>query len=126
MVLGYVYFGPLFGKMYIQLMGLDKMDPVKSEEMKKGMMKSYVFAFIGSLVTAYVLSHMLVFATAYMKTSGVSAGLSTGFWVWLGFVAPVTMGMVLWGTHPWKLWVLNNGYNLIQLLMFGVILALWK
>lgn len=126
MVLGYLYYGPVFGKMYISMMGFDKMDPMKQEEMKKGMMKNYVLAFLGSLVMAYVLAHALVFAEAYLSTSGISAGLMVGFLNWLGFIAPVTMGMVLWGTHPWKLWVLNNGHNLIQLLIFGTILAVWK
>lgn len=49
-----------------------------------------------------------------------------GFWNWLGFVAPVTLGGVLWEGKPWKLWGLNNGYQLLSLLVMGVILALWR
>ncbi|MBI4363277.1 MAG: DUF1761 domain-containing protein [Candidatus Doudnabacteria bacterium] len=125
-VLGYLWFGPLFGKMWIRMMGWDKIDPVQQEEMKKGMMKSYVLTVIGALVMAYVLAHALVFASTYLNSEGVGAGLMVGFWNWLGFVAPVTLGVVLWEGKPWKLWILNNGYQLIQLLVFGVILALWK
>lgn len=126
MVLGFLWYGPMFGKMYISMMGFDKMDPAKQEAMKKGMTKSYVLSFIGALVMALVLAHALVFAESYMNASGALAGLQVGLWNWLGFIAPVTMGNVLWGNQTWKLWLLGNGYNLVQLLMFGVILALWK
>ncbi len=126
LVLGFIYYGPLFGKTYIRLMGWDKRSPAEQEEMKKGMGKNYALAFLGSLVMAFVLSHSLVFASSYMNASGFSAGLQVGFWSWLGFIAPVTLGDVLWGGKSWKFWTLANGYQLIQLLVFGVILALWK
>lgn len=48
-----------------------------------------------------------------------------GFWNWLGFVAPVTLGAVLWEGKHWKLWFLNNGYYLVTLLLMGAVLALW-
>ena len=124
MVIGSVWYGPLFGKTWMQLSGItpEKIDAVKG----MGMGKSYVIAFAGSLVMSFVLAHLLVFASAYYKVSGMPAGLMTGFWNWLGFVAPVTLGMVLWEGKPWKLWVLLNGYYLVSLLIMGVILALWK
>lgn len=126
LVLGSIWYGPLFGKMWIHEMGWDKVDPSKQEEMKKEMYKSYALSFIGSLVMAYVLSHSLVYASTYTSVVGVSAGLMVGFWNWLGFIAPVTLGNVLWGNQSWKLWFVGNGYQLVQLLIFGVILAIWK
>lgn len=126
MVLGFLWYGPLFGKTWARMMGWENIDPVKREEMKKGMYKSYALTFLGSLVMAYVLAHTLEFAMAYMKVDGVAAGLSSGFWMWLGFIAPVTLGSVLWDGKPWKMWFLNNGFNLLQLLVFGAILASWK
>ena len=124
--LGSLWYGPLFGKMWMKMMGWDKMDPSKVEQIKKGAAKGYVVSFVGALVMSYVLAHYLVFASVYTETEGVSAGLMVGFWTWLGFIAPVTLGSVLWDGKPLKLWVLNNGYNLIQLLIIGTILALWK
>ncbi len=120
MVLGSLWYGPLFGKMWMSLSG------VSMGGEKKSMTKSYLIAFVGALIMAFVLAHALVFAAAYLKASGVSGGLMAGFWNWLGFVAPVTLGMVLWEGKSWKLWTLVNGYHLVQLLIFGVILSLWK
>lgn len=124
MVLGFLWYGPLFGKKWIALMGFtqEQMSAAK----KKGMTKSYAFMAVGSLVMAYVLAHALVFASAYMQVSGAMAGLLVGFWNWLGFIAPVTLGSVLWEGKSPKLWVLNNGYYLVSLLVMGVILALWQ
>jgi len=120
MILGYLWYGPLFGKAWMKEMGLTK---EKMESDKKDMGKSYGLMFVGSLIMAYVLAHALVFTSTYMQVSGSSAGVSVGFWNWLGFVAPVTFGSVLWEKKSMKLWALNNGYYLVTLMAMGVVLA---
>jgi hypothetical protein len=124
MVIGFLWYGPVFGKLWIKLSGFSKEDVEKAK--KKGMAKEYILMFAGSFVMSYVLAHSLVFASAYLKASGVSSGLMTGFWNWLGFVAPVTLGAVLWEGKSWKLWILNNGYYLVTLSVMGLVLSTWK
>lgn len=123
MVLGFLWYGPLFGKQWMAMMGWSQADMEKAKA--KGMGKSYTIMTIGSLVMAYVLAHSLVFASTYTATVGVAAGFMVGFWTWLGFVAPVTVGTVLWDGKPWKLWFLNAGYYLVALVLMGIILAVW-
>ncbi len=125
MVLGSLWYGPLFGKSWMKEMGISKPDTTDAK-MKKEMNKSYSLMFVGSLVMAYVLAHSLVFASTYLKVEGASAGVMAGFWSWLGFIAPVTLGSVLWERKSWKLWMLNNGYQLVNICVAGVILALWR
>jgi hypothetical protein len=120
MVLGFLWYGPLFGKLWITLSGHN---PSPDDKAKAN--KGYAISFIGALVLAYVFYHFLVYSMDYTDTTGAGGGLSVGFWAWLGFIAPVTLGTVLWEGKSWKLWFLNNGYNLVQLLLFGLILALW-
>ncbi|MBM3204982.1 DUF1761 domain-containing protein [Candidatus Uhrbacteria bacterium] len=124
MALGFLWYGPLFGKMWMKLSGMtkEKMEEAK----KKGMTTGYILSFVGALVMAYVPSHSLVFASSYTKVMGVSAGIMAGFWSWLGFVAPVTLSSILWDGKSWNLWILNNGYHLLQLLIMGTILSAWK
>lgn len=124
MAIGFAWYGPLFGKTWMKLSGItqEKIDASK----QKGMTMLYGIAALGSLVMAYVLAHALVFASAYFKISGVQAGLMVGFWNWLGFIAPVTLGAVLWEGKSPKFWLLINGYYLISLLVMGVILAVWR
>ena len=123
MVIGFLWYGPLFGKTWMKLLDItpDKIESGKA----KGMGKTYAIAFVGSLVMSYVLAHALIFAAAYFKMSGVPAGLMSGFWNWLGFIAPVILGGVLWEGKPWKRWVLINGDYIVTLLVMGVILSLW-
>jgi hypothetical protein len=118
MVIGYVWYGPLFGKMWEREMKM-KME-------SKNMGKSYGLMFAGSLFMAFVLSHATIFASTYLQVTGVSAGLMSGFFNWLGFVAPVTLGSVLWEGKSWKLWSLNNGYYLVTLMVMGSLLAVWR
>ncbi len=125
MVIGSLWYGPLFGKPWMAMTGIKKPDVI-TPEIKKSMAKSYSLMFVGSLVMAFILSHILEFASVYTKTYGITAGVVCGLWTWLGFVAPATIGSVLWDGKPWKLWFINAGFFLIQLPVFGVILALWK
>jgi hypothetical protein len=122
MVIGFLWFGPLFGKQWMALSGVS-MDKINAA--KPNMGKTYVLSALGALVMAWVLSYSLVFASAYLHVTGVQAGLMAGFWNWLGFIATVTLGTVLWDGKPWALWLLTNAYYLISLCVMGVILAAW-
>lgn len=124
MILGALWYGPLFGKIWPGLSGMT--DEKIAEEKSKGMAKGYMLTFLGALIMSYVLAHSLIFAAAYLRVAGVTAGLMAGFWSWLGFIAPVTLGTVLWEGKPWKLWLLNNAYQLLALLVMGAILAVWR
>ncbi|MBI4134573.1 MAG: DUF1761 domain-containing protein [Candidatus Sungbacteria bacterium] len=124
MVVGFLWYGPIFGKLWMRLSGMTGQQ--LSEAKVKGMTTPYLLAFVGTLVMSYVLAHSLIFASSYLAVSRASAGLMAGFWSWLGFVAPVTLGSVLWEGKSWKLWFLNNGHYLVVLLLMGVILSIWK
>ena len=124
MVIGYLWYGPIFGKPWMKLMGMSSAQ--MSAEKKKGMAKGYIIMYITSAIMAYVLAHALVFGNAYLHASGIMSGIMVGFWNWLGFIATVTVGSVLWEGKSWKLWFLNNGFWLVNLCIMGIILELWK
>ncbi len=121
-VLGFLWYGPFFGKPWMKLMGISK-ESMQSGQ--KGMAKTYALMIVTTLITAYVLSHVTTFGIAYFKTPGVSAGLSSGFWMWLGFAVPLIMDGQLWEKKPWKLFWINAGYRLVSFLLMGAILAGW-
>lgn len=117
--LGFVWYGPLFGKKWAHVSG------ISMEKMQKPPVSTMILMAMGALVMALVLQQALVLAAFYLQTSGISAGLMAGFWNWLGFIAPVTMGVVLWEGKSWTLWAINSGYYLVGLSLMGSILALW-
>ena len=123
MALGFLWYGQLFSKQWIALMGFTPEH--MAEAQKKGMAKQYGIQFVGALLMAFVLAHSIIFAGAYLNVSGISAGLLGALWSWLGFVAPATIGIVLRDGKPWKLWFINAGYFLVLLLVMGLIIGLW-
>jgi hypothetical protein len=123
MVLGFLWYGPVFGKMWAHEMGWthEAMEAAK----RKGMTLQYIVQALGALLMAFVLAHSLIFAASYLHVSGISAGLQAAVWSWLGFIVPVTLTSVLWDGKSWKLWGLNTGYYLVTLCVMGIILSLW-
>lgn len=124
-IIGFIWYGPLFGKIWMKMAGFDKLSPEELEKGKKQMPLMAAIQFVVALGMAFVMSHSLIFASAYLHESGVFAGLQTAFWNWLGFVVPTTIGMVLWEGRPWKYWFITAGDWLVTMLVMGVILALW-
>lgn len=119
MVIGFLWYGPLFGKQWISLMGWGKMTKAQMDKMKKSAGKGYAVMFITALVMAYVLAHIVSYAGATTALEGAQAG----FWVWLGFVATIALGSVLWEGKPIKLYYLNAAYHLVNLAVMGAILV---
>lgn len=123
-VLGSIWYGPLFGKKWAKLMGINMPDK-PTKEMKSMMMKSYGFMGVTTLIMAFVMAHSTIFAATYTHTTGIMAGLMSGFWNWIGFILPVTMGDQLWGGKSWKLLPITSGYYLVSLCLMGIILSVW-
>ena len=119
MVIGFLWFGPLFGKQYMALMNFDKKK--MQEAKKKGMGKTYALAYLTSLVMAYVLAYFVSYAGA--KT--IADGAALGFLVWIGFFATTQLGMVLWEGKPVKLYVITTLHYLVTLAVMAAILAVW-
>jgi hypothetical protein len=86
---------------------------------------SVIVALVGAFSTSWVLAHSLIFGATCLKMSGVGAGVMTGFFNWLGYIAPATIGVVIYERKPFGLWILTNAYWLISLVVMGIILALW-
>ncbi len=123
-VLGQLWFGPVFGKAWMKSVGI-AMPESMTPDVKKKMMRGYVSVLIGSFFMNLALAHSLIFSSSYTQTTGLTAGFMTGFWNWLGFIAPVTIGAVIWENRPWKYWSITAGYYLVLLLINGAIFALW-
>ena len=119
-ILGSLWYSPvLFGNAWMKEMGISVKDIEKTK--KKGMGKYYFAAFIGALVTAFILG-------IFIKWIGASSffdGIQTGFWAWLGFIVPVSLGSVLWENKSIKYYLINVSYHLVNLALMGGILGMW-
>lgn len=123
MAVGFLWYSPvLFAKPWMKLMGYTS-EGMKDMQKKMGPM--YGLSFVATLVTVFVLIHSTTYAASYLSNMGkMAAYLMTAFWTWIGFVAPVQMTDVIFGSKKWKLFAINTGYQLVSLLVMAVILAL--
>lgn len=121
MVVGFLWYGPLFGKYWMQVTG-------HVRDAKDGMSKMYRSMILGVILAFlmnFVLAHVIVFGDAYTQMSGVMGGLMGAFWLWLGFALPMTASVYLWESKPLGLWAVHAGNYLVTFLIAGAILGGW-
>jgi hypothetical protein len=111
---GWIWYGPLFGKTWMRL------NKIKMSEKPKGMGKMMLLSFIGTLITATVISILI----NNLGVSGAVEGFRLVFYLWLGFIAATTLlGSVLWDGKPWGLFVLNGAYWFVNLMVMAAIIS---
>ena len=118
MVVGSLWYGPIFGKMWKNLMGFTD-ESMKS--MKLSVSQAMAMGFVTSLIMAYVLSHFVVISGAI----NAGAAWELAFWIWLGFMATTSAGGFIWEGRPFKLFVLNAAEELVALSLMAWVLVMW-
>ena len=118
-VVGFLWYGPVFGKKWIVLMGFTEKAMEKAKQ--KSMIGAYLGTFLSMLVMAYVLAIFIGFM-GYYPTAGIQVGVVT----WLGFIATTMLGKVFWENKSWFLYILDAGHYLVTLVMMGAILGAWR
>ncbi|HSE56649.1 MAG TPA: DUF1761 domain-containing protein [Candidatus Paceibacterota bacterium] len=121
-IIGFVWYGPLFGKRWMALSGI--IMPPDKKPCFKDMLKPILISLIGAFFMALCLSYSIAYAGAFMERFGTSMGIQAGFWSWLGFVVPIQLSFVAWEGKPWKLFCIHAGYWLVLLCGMGIILSL--
>lgn len=121
MIIGSLWYGPLFGNLYSKTMGWTNKSPAERKQMQKAMTWSYVGQFAASLVMFYVLARFMN-ATGLVTALG---GVVVALWAWFGFIVPLKLGDALWGGKMTLFW-LGISNSLVTLLAGGAILGLWR
>ena len=118
-ILGAVWYG-LFSERFVALMRWTPEDLARAQA--QGSAKELALAFATSMLTAYVLAHLV-------RATGARTGLDgalTGFCVFVGFVLTTNLATVIFEGRAAGLYLINMGYNLVALLLMGVLLAAWR
>lgn len=97
-VLGGLWYSPLmFGRWWMQIMEVTHISKEELQKIQKGMAPFYALQFFLTLFTTISFANLL----PYINSFGV---YHVAFWIWIGFVAPVQTGMVVWGNTKKKFW----------------------
>ena len=122
-IIGFLWHGPLFGKLWMQLANIHPTGKEKLVDMWKQMVSNMV----SNLVIAFVLSgtFMLVFTSTYMGEASVFRGAICAAWLWFGFVVTATSMDVIWMGKSWKLWLFEIACSFVSLVAMGAIIGAW-
>ncbi len=113
-LLGWLWYGPLFGQQWMRLAQL-------SARAKKATFEwwSMLLGLVTALVTAFGLAWLL----KYTGTGSYEAATGLALLVWLAFYATTSLGSVLWEKKSWRLWLLNSAYNALNLVVMALLLT---
>ena len=114
-LIGGVWYGPLFGKAWMQARGLTE------EELRGGnMLKIYGLTFAFSVLSAVFLGHLLAHFgdMSARSTMMISVGIA------LGFIVPAIGTNYLFGRASGKLFAIDAGYWILFYAAMGAVFIL--
>ncbi len=122
-VLGTVWYGPIFGKKWMQIMGAENCTEEEMKEKRKGMGILYLVQLLLTILYAYVLARFI------NMNAGIPA-IQISLWLWLGFAFTINAGAGLWNneskSNAWWRFGITTGYQLLIAIIFPYILGMWK
>ncbi|MGQ0645566.1 MAG: DUF1761 domain-containing protein [Elusimicrobiota bacterium] len=126
-VIGFVWYGPLFGKVWAREAGL----PADFKPDPKLFARAMGLMVVGAFLTSYVLAHEVRVWRPSVWGAGTDSpdavyGFFAAFFVWLGFYLPVLSGAVAWENKSWKLFLINAAFYFVALQAAGMILSFWR
>jgi hypothetical protein len=116
-IIGFLFHGPLFGKVWMKLANITPTGNEKFSGMVPQMVKNYVANFVFAFVLATMIS--------YSGATSAFMGMVFAFWVWLGYVVTTTSIEVIWMKRSVKLWLFEAFASLVSILVMGAILGAW-
>jgi Protein of unknown function (DUF1761) len=113
-VVGFLWYGPLFGKPWMQDSGMTK---------EKGAQGNMLLTFGGTAV----LNLAIAFALAVLigPHAGLHSGLHAGVFSSLLFAATALGVIYLFEQRPLRLWLINAGYQVVIFSIMGSIIGVW-
>lgn len=123
MVVGGVWYGPLFGEKWMEVIGATALDRKQREEMQKGATKLYLVQFVLTLFQVLVLAHLI-------NDTQTVGGVARALWIWAAFVVPTLAGTAMWNNDSariaWTRFLIQSGYQLVIFTIFGLLLQYWR
>jgi len=115
MVLGSLWYGPLFGKAWLKAIG-------KSQDEIESSATMYILPFVAGLIAAYILAAMI----AGLRITVWWQGVAIGTILWLGIGATGTFTVGTFEASPRGAWMLYTLYQLVVYAGQGLMFVLWK
>jgi len=120
MIVGSLWYGPLFGKAWMRVIGATEADAAERKTMQKKAIPLYIIQFFLTLFQAFVLSQYI---TGWPDTSEVEHSL----WILGAFVIPTLAASAMWNNDTTQVklarFSIQAGYYLVTFILFALILS---
>jgi hypothetical protein len=118
--LGALWYSPmLFARQWVAAHGYT---PEQMAEMRAGMGKAYGVTFLCYLVLAAVMNILV----NRMLIGTALGGVKLGTIIWLGFAATIGLTGNVFSGKRLAVYAIDTSYQLVYLIVVGVILAIWR
>lgn len=120
--LGALWYSPLmFGKWWMEINDCTKLSVAELKAMQKKMGPFYALQFALTFFTTVCFANLLPYILALSP-------YRLAFWIWLGFILPVQIGAVIWGSTKQKYWVKQivtmAGFQLASAMLMAWIISM--
>jgi hypothetical protein len=115
-MVGWIWYGPLFGKTWMKLQGFTE------EDLKKGSLSMPVIMVINYMATALAA---LAIAMFIGTEANAGFGIFAGLMIALFWIGTNRLNDVLYENKPWGLFFINVGYTVVIYIIMGAILGAW-
>ncbi|EQA45356.1 PF08570 family protein [Leptospira broomii serovar Hurstbridge str. 5399] len=120
-ILGFLFHGPLFGKLWMKLADVH---PTGNEKFSD-MVPQLLWNLLSNFITAYGLAVIYLFASSspFLSGVGIWRGVICALWVWFGFLVTATSIEVIWMGRKAKLWLFECACSFVVMAAMGAIIA---
>lgn len=123
--LGYLWYTPLFGKLWAKELGLNMEQKPPASEFIRGL----IIMLVGNFLMAWVFAHNI--AVWNPGTWGLPVGemtfssmaIPSAFFTYLGFYLPGDLSRLAWENKSLKLFAINTSYHFLSLLVASLIIS---
>ncbi len=127
MVIGAIWYGPLFGKKWTEIIGATNQDLETRKKMQKEAGPLYLIQFLLSLFQIFML---VSFAGLINKAEPDFGYMFTSLSLWVAFIMPTIAGSAMWNNDSskvkWARFLIQSGYQLVNFIVFSLILGMWR
>lgn len=123
MALGALWYGPLFGKKWMEVIGAANCNPEERKKMQQAAAPLYIIQFILTLLQVWVLAYFVNGWVEFATPLNV-------LWIWAAFVVPTLAGSAMWNNDSkrikWARFLIQAGYQLVIFILFALVLTYWR
>lgn len=94
----------------------------KKQPGMENMSMTWGLTILSSLIQAIFMAMIITANDSQTALNGALIGII----LWFGFVAPTNLVNKLFAGHGLKIWAIEVGNHLVNFILFGMILSLWR